>query len=181
MTAADLSAPATICFARRATLWRVTRRMSRAEWQAEGQHDAQRLRGADRRCVGNRRQSSTISASSIQAIVPRTTATSRAFHWLVAKSAPPVRRSALPDVCIPNTAPFALASTTLAELLTPLLAANPFLTMRASLRWWSSEEFEDGVAHGGQSWLRRGAVDCFFSALLLQADDAGGRRRRSSS
>jgi hypothetical protein len=41
------------------------------------------------------------------------------------------------------------ANTTLADLLTPLLAANPFSTMRASLRRWSSEEFEDGVAHGG--------------------------------
>ena len=38
-------------------------------------------------------------------------------------------------------------STTLAELLTPLLVANPFSAMRASLRWWSSEEFEDGEAH----------------------------------
>ena len=39
-------------------------------------------------------------------------------------------------------------STTLADLLTPLLVANPFSAMRTSLRWWSSDEFEDGVAHG---------------------------------
>ena len=31
--------------------------------------------------------------------------------------------------------------------------------MRASLRWYSSEELEDGVTYGGQSWLRRGSVD----------------------
>jgi hypothetical protein len=39
-------------------------------------------------------------------------------------------------------------STTLADSLTPLLVANPFSAMRTSLRWWSSDEFEDGVAHG---------------------------------
>src|SRR5262245_46210134 len=65
---------------------------------------------------------------------------------------------------------------TLAELLMPLPAANPFSTMRASLRWYSSEELEDGVTYGGQSWLRRGSVDSFFSALLLRDGDAAGRR-----
>src|SRR5262245_23664728 len=70
---------------------------------------------------------------------------------------------------------------TLAELLMPLPAANPFSTMRASLRWYSSEELEDGVTYGGQSWLRRGSVDSFFSALLLRDGDAAGRRKRSSS
>ena len=54
------------------------------------------------------------------------------------------------------------SSTTLADLLTPPLGANPFSTMRASLPRQSSEEFEDCVAHGGQSWLRRRAVDSFF-------------------
>src|ERR671913_2646300 len=53
--------------------------------------------------------------------------------------------------------------------------------MRASLRRWSSEQFEDGLAHGWQRRLRRWAVDSFFSALLLRAADAGGRRTRSSS
>jgi hypothetical protein len=52
--------------------------------------------------------------------------------------------------------------TPLAELLTPLLAANPFSTMRASLRWCLSEEFEDGVTYGGQCWLRWGPIDSFF-------------------
>src|SRR6516162_6770067 len=64
-------------------------------------------------------------------------------------------------------------STTLADLLRPPLVANPFSTMRASLRRWSSEEFEDGVAYGGQSWLRRRPIDSFFPALLLRAGDAG--------
>src|SRR5215472_11590363 len=72
-------------------------------------------------------------------------------------------------------------SPTLAELLMPLPAANPFSTMRASLRWYSSEELEDGVTYGGKSWLRRGSVDSFFSALLLRDGDAAGRRKRSSS
>jgi len=73
------------------------------------------------------------------------------------------------------------ASTTLADLLTPLLAANPFSTMRASLRRRSSDEFEDGVAHGWQGRLRRGPVYSFFSALLLRGGDAGERRKQSSS
>jgi hypothetical protein len=44
----------------------------------------------------------------------------------------------------------------------PLLAANPFSTMRASTRWWSGDDLEDGVAHGRQGWLRRRPVDSFF-------------------
>src|ERR1700730_7513347 len=59
-------------------------------------------------------------------------------------------------------------STTLADLLTPPLGAHPFSTMRAAVRRQSSEEFDDCVAHGGQSWLRRRAVDSFFSASLLR-------------
>src|SRR3974390_1586757 len=58
-------------------------------------------------------------------------------------------------------------STTLADLLTLPLVANPFSTVRATLRRRSSEEFEDGVAYGWQSWLRRRPVDSFFPALLL--------------
>ena len=61
----------------------------------------------------------------------------------------------------------ARSSTTLADLLTPLFAANPFSAVRASLRWWSSDEFEDGLAHGGQGRLRRRPVDSFFPALLF--------------
>src|SRR4029079_1428217 len=57
--------------------------------------------------------------------------------------------------------------TTLADLLAPLLVANPFSAVRASLRRWSSEEFEDGLAYGGQCRLRRRSGDSFFSAVLL--------------
>jgi hypothetical protein len=59
------------------------------------------------------------------------------------------------------------ASTTLADLLTRPLVANPFSTMGTSLRRLWSEEFEDGVAYGGQSWLRRRPIDSFFSALRI--------------
>jgi hypothetical protein len=50
----------------------------------------------------------------------------------------------------------------LADLLTPLLVADPFAAVWASLRWWPSDEFEDGVAHGWQGRLRRRPVDSFF-------------------
>src|SRR5215467_13488785 len=59
------------------------------------------------------------------------------------------------------------ASTTLADLFRPPLVANPFSTMRASLRRGSSDEFENSLAHGGQGWVRRRPVDCFFPALLF--------------
>src|SRR5947209_17631355 len=58
-------------------------------------------------------------------------------------------------------------STTLADLFTLLFAANPFSAARASLRRWSSDEFEDGLAHGGQCRSRRRPVDSFFPALLF--------------
>ncbi len=58
-------------------------------------------------------------------------------------------------------------STTLADLLTPLIGANPFLAMPAALWRWSKDEFEDGVSHGRQGRLRRGAVDSFFPVLLF--------------
>src|ERR1700730_13519460 len=90
--------------------------------------------------------------------------------------------------CGPKSVPLALFSqsdmtpnTTLADFLTPPLGAHPFSTMRASLRRQSSEELDDCVAHGGQSWLRRRAVDSFFSASLLRDGGAGGRRKRSLS
>src|ERR1700730_15030383 len=70
-------------------------------------------------------------------------------------------------------------STTLADLLTPLVA-DPFSAVWTLLRRRSGEEFEDGVAYGGQSWLRRRPVDSFFPALLLQAGGARGRRKGSS-
>jgi hypothetical protein len=40
--------------------------------------------------------------------------------------------------------------------------------MRASLRR-SSNEFKDGVAHGGQSWLKRRPVDSFFPPCCGEA------------
>jgi hypothetical protein len=60
-----------------------------------------------------------------------------------------------------------VVSTTLADLFTLLFAANPFSAARASLRRWSSDEFEDGLAHGGQCRSRRRPVDSFFPALLF--------------
>jgi hypothetical protein len=67
----------------------------------------------------------------------------------------------------------------LADLFTPpLFVGNPFSAMRAS-RWrWSSDEFEDGVAHGWQSRLGRWPVDSFFPALLLQGGEACGQPLR---
>src|SRR5262249_18448436 len=58
-------------------------------------------------------------------------------------------------------------STPLADLLRPPLVANPFSAVRASLRRGSSDEFENSLAHGGQGWVRRRPVDCFFPALLF--------------
>jgi hypothetical protein len=57
--------------------------------------------------------------------------------------------------------------TTLADLLTPLLVANPFSAMRTSVRWWSSDEFEDGMAHDWQSRLGRWPV-VFFSRPAVE-------------
>ena len=85
------------------------------------------------------------------------------------------------DTLVRGLKPYKLASTTLADLLTLLLVANPFSAMWASFRRWSSDELDDGLAYGWQGWLRRWPVDSFFPALLLQAVDVGGRRRRSSS
>jgi cysteine synthase len=45
--------------------------------------------------------------------------------------------------------------------------ADPPLAMRASLRWGSSDERDDGVTHGRQAWLRRRFVDSFFPASLF--------------
>src|SRR5262245_6495190 len=72
-------------------------------------------------------------------------------------------------------------STTLADLLMPLVVGNPFPAVWATLRRWLSDKFEDSVAHGWQSGLGRWPVDSFFPALLLRGDDAEGKHRRSSS
>jgi Resolvase, N terminal domain len=60
-----------------------------------------------------------------------------------------------------------MISTTLADLFTLLFAANPFSAAGASLWRWSSDEFEDGLAHGGQCRSRRRPVDSFFSRLAV--------------
>ena len=75
----------------------------------------------------------------------------------------------------------AKASTTLADLFTLLLFADLSSAIRASLRSWSNDEFDDGLAYGRQARLRRRPVDSFFSAPLVQVGDAGGTRRRSLS
>src|SRR5580704_7094496 len=59
------------------------------------------------------------------------------------------------------------SSTTLADLLTPLLDTNPFSTVRASFRWQLSNERDNGVADGRQAWLRRRSIDSFFPASLF--------------
>jgi hypothetical protein len=58
-------------------------------------------------------------------------------------------------------------STTLADLLTPLLVANPSSAMRAPLLWWLGDKFENGLTHGGQCRLRWRPFDSFFPALLF--------------
>jgi hypothetical protein len=40
--------------------------------------------------------------------------------------------------------------------------------MRASLRRGSSDEFENSLAHGGQGWVRRRPVDCFFPPCCFE-------------
>src|ERR1035438_6858115 len=72
-------------------------------------------------------------------------------------------------------------STTLADLFTPLLFADLSSAVRTSLRSWSNDELEDGVAYGRQTRLRWRSVDSFFSAPLVRGGDAGGRRKRSWS
>jgi hypothetical protein len=52
--------------------------------------------------------------------------------------------------------------------------------VRASLRWRSKYEIDDGVAHRRQAWLRRRPVDSFFPPLV-RGDGVARRRRRSWS
>src|SRR5271155_4493691 len=59
-------------------------------------------------------------------------------------------------------------STTLADLFTLLFCTDPSSAVRATLRWWSSEERDDGVTHGWQAWLRWRSVDSFFPASLFR-------------
>jgi NAD(P)-dependent dehydrogenase (short-subunit alcohol dehydrogenase family) len=72
-------------------------------------------------------------------------------------------------------------STTLADLFTQLLFADFSSAVRASLRPWSNDEFDDGVTYGRQARLRRWTVDSFFSAPLVRDGGAGGTRKRSWS
>jgi hypothetical protein len=73
------------------------------------------------------------------------------------------------------------ASTTLADSFMQRFGADPSSAVRTSLRWQSSDERDDGVAHGRQAWLGRWSVVSFFPASLLRGGDAEGRRKRSSS
>src|SRR5258706_8749119 len=72
-------------------------------------------------------------------------------------------------------------STILADLFTPLLFADLFSAVRASLRRRSNDEFDDGVAYGRQAWLRWRSVDSFFSVPLWRCGGAARRRKQSSS
>ena len=60
-------------------------------------------------------------------------------------------------------------NTTLADLVMLLLVANPFSAVRASLWRQSSDEFEDGLAHGWQSWLGRRPIDSFFPPCCCES------------
>src|SRR5260370_42689882 len=76
-------------------------------------------------------------------------------------------------------------STTLADLFTLLFAANPFSAVWASLRRWSRDEFEDGLAHGGQCWSWRRPVDsffppCCFEPAILEESVGDHRHKRMS-
>src|SRR5258708_7390098 len=64
-----------------------------------------------------------------------------------------------PTMRLPSRTVFSEGTTTLADLFTLLFAANPFSAARAWLRRWSSDELEDGLAHGGQCRSRRRPVD----------------------
>jgi len=46
---------------------------------------------------------------------------------------------------------FMQTSTTLADLFTPLLFADLSSAVGTSLRSWSNDEFDDGVAHGREA------------------------------
>ena len=72
------------------------------------------------------------------------------FRWPTRSGAASAAPSAALSGSQPKAPGFAggyLPSTTLADLLMPLLAADPFSAVWASLRWWPSDEFEDGLAH----------------------------------
>ena len=56
------------------------------------------------------------------------------------------------------------ASTTLADLFTPLLSADLSSAVRASLRSWLNDEIDDGLAYGWQARLRRGTVNSFLAS-----------------
>src|SRR5439155_22553048 len=72
-------------------------------------------------------------------------------------------------------------NTTLADLFTPLRFGDLSFAVRASLRPWPNDEFDDGVAYGRQARLRRWTADSFFSAPLVRDGDTGGMRKRSWS
>jgi hypothetical protein len=73
------------------------------------------------------------------------------------------------------------ASTTLADLFTPLRFGDLSSAVRTPLRRWPKNEVDDGVAHGRQAWLRWRPLDSFFSVPLWRCGSAARRRKLSSS
>ena len=56
----------------------------------------------------------------------------------------------------------------MADLFTLLLFADLSSAVRASLRSWSEDEFDDGVAYGWQARLGRWTIDSFFPPRLCE-------------
>src|SRR5260370_35633021 len=76
--------------------------------------------------------------------------------------------------CFVSTGPSLAISTTLADLFTLLLFADLSSAIRASLRSWSNDEFDDGLAYGRQARLGRRRVDSFFPPRLCGSAMLGG-------
>src|SRR5207244_2899228 len=101
----------------------------------------------------------------------------RALLRLDSMAAPDPHSMGVPRPEFPRLCPACLPRYPLQTILRQVLALlwqiysrcfslqNPFSAARASLRRWSSDEFEDGLAHGGQCRSRRRPVDSFFPAL----------------
>src|SRR5260370_5043142 len=70
-------------------------------------------------------------------------------------------------------------NTTLADLFMPFRFGDLSSAVRASLRSWLNDEIDDGLAHGRQARLGRGAVGSFFFLPLVRDVESAGRRKRS--